>query len=201
MDRDATPAPLLGAESLTPVTQGTWELQVVLVERVSQMANGQGAIQRVHVSLHYVISYPLHPDCKHAEELLVFLVYTTMHSISKSYNVSFILLKEYNFRIAILFVIFSNTNRLHCTVDLAMVTIVNKPLLASGFCEIYQWYNLAIQVSSKPYIVYLVTCKAQCKIISTEVRVGTLGYSITLLVLCISLIIHMSQYYFCTSLP
>ena len=84
MDRDAIPAPLLGTESLTPVTQGTWGLQVVLVERVSQMACGQGVIQRVHVSPHYVISYPLHTDYKHAKELLVFLVYTTIQSISKN---------------------------------------------------------------------------------------------------------------------
>ena len=50
MDKEATPVPLLGAESHTPVTQGTWWLLVVLVERVSQMANGQGVIQHVHVS-------------------------------------------------------------------------------------------------------------------------------------------------------
>ena len=50
MDREATPIPLLGAESLTPVTQGTGGLQVVLVELVSQMACGQGVIQHVHVS-------------------------------------------------------------------------------------------------------------------------------------------------------
>ena len=84
MGRDATPAPLLGAESLTPVTQGTWGLQVVLVERVSQVVSGQGVIQHVHVSPHYVIIYPLHTDYKHPEELLVCLVYTTIHSISKS---------------------------------------------------------------------------------------------------------------------
>ena len=69
MDRDATPAPLLGAESLTPVTQGMKRLQVVLVERVSQMACGQGVIQLVHVSPHYIIPHPLHTDYKHAEEL------------------------------------------------------------------------------------------------------------------------------------
>ena len=54
MDREATPAPLLGAESLTPVTQGTGWLQVVLVEHVSHlMDSGQGVIQHVDVSLHY----------------------------------------------------------------------------------------------------------------------------------------------------
>ena len=50
MDREATPAPLLGAESLTPVTQGTGWLQVVLVEHVSQMVCGQEVILLVHVS-------------------------------------------------------------------------------------------------------------------------------------------------------
>ena len=60
MDRDTTPALLLGAESLTPVTQGTGGLQVVLVEYVSQMASGLGLIQRVHVSPHYVIIYILY---------------------------------------------------------------------------------------------------------------------------------------------
>ena len=49
MDGEATPLPLLGVESLTPVTQGTEWLQVVLVERVSQMVSGQGSIQPVHV--------------------------------------------------------------------------------------------------------------------------------------------------------
>ena len=53
MDREATAAPLLGAESLTPVTQGTGWLQVVLVEHVSQMVSGQGVIQHVLVSAHY----------------------------------------------------------------------------------------------------------------------------------------------------
>ena len=53
MVRDATPAPLLGAESLTPVTQGTGGLQVVLVEHASQMACGQGVIQLVPVSHHH----------------------------------------------------------------------------------------------------------------------------------------------------
>ena len=63
MDRDATPAPLLGAESLTPVTQGTGGLQVVLVERVSQMVSGQGVIQLVHVSPYFtVILYPLQTE-------------------------------------------------------------------------------------------------------------------------------------------
>ena len=81
-DRDATPALLLGVLSLTPVTQGTWGRQVVLEEHVNQMANGQGVIQLVHVSPHYVISYHLHTDYNHAKELLVFLVYTTIHSIS-----------------------------------------------------------------------------------------------------------------------
>ena len=47
---EGTPAPLLGAESLTPVAQGTGGLQVVLVEHVSQMACGQGVIQHVPVS-------------------------------------------------------------------------------------------------------------------------------------------------------
>ena len=50
MDRDTSPAPLLGAQSLTSVTEGTRGLQVVLVERVSQMVSGQGLIQLVHVS-------------------------------------------------------------------------------------------------------------------------------------------------------
>ena len=36
MVREATPAPLLGAQSLTPVTQGIGWLQVVLVEHYSQ---------------------------------------------------------------------------------------------------------------------------------------------------------------------
>ena len=75
-------APLLGAESLTPVTQGTGWLQVVLVEHVSQMANGQGVIQLVHVSPHYVLSYSLHTDYKHAKELIVC---TTIHFISKCF--------------------------------------------------------------------------------------------------------------------
>ena len=48
MDKDATPAPLLGVLSLTPVTQGTQGLQVVLVEHVSQVVSGQGLIQHVH---------------------------------------------------------------------------------------------------------------------------------------------------------
>ena len=72
MDRDATPAPLLEAESLTPVTQGIWGLQVVLVEHVSQITSGQGLIQLVHVSPHYVIWYLLY-DYKHAQELLAFI--------------------------------------------------------------------------------------------------------------------------------
>ena len=50
MDGATTPAPLLGAESLTPVTQGTEWLPVVLVEHVSLMVSGQGSIQPVHVS-------------------------------------------------------------------------------------------------------------------------------------------------------
>ena len=51
--REATPAPLFGAESLTPVTQGTGWLQVALVEHVNQVACGQGFdIQPVHISLH-----------------------------------------------------------------------------------------------------------------------------------------------------
>ena len=62
MDRDATPAPRLGTLSLTPVTRGTQWLQVVLEEHVSQMACGQGLIQLVHVSPHYVDIYPLHTD-------------------------------------------------------------------------------------------------------------------------------------------
>ena len=53
MDRETTAATLLGAESLTPVTQGTGWLQVVLVEHVSQMVSGQGVIQHVLVSAHY----------------------------------------------------------------------------------------------------------------------------------------------------
>ena len=54
MDREATLAALLGAESLTPVTQGTGWLQVVLVEHVNQMDCGQGVIQHVQVSLYIV---------------------------------------------------------------------------------------------------------------------------------------------------
>ena len=50
MDREATPVPLLGAESLTPVTQGTLGQQAVLVEHVSHMARGQEVIQLVPVS-------------------------------------------------------------------------------------------------------------------------------------------------------
>ena len=57
------------------------------------MANGQGVIQQVHVSPHYVISYPLHTDYKYVKELLVFLVYATIHSIST--NLMFPI-KEYN---------------------------------------------------------------------------------------------------------
>ena len=53
MDKEGTPAPLLGAESLTPVTQGTGGLQVLLVEHVSQMACGQGVILLVPVSHHH----------------------------------------------------------------------------------------------------------------------------------------------------
>ena len=71
MDRDATPAPLLEAESLTPVTQGTEWLQVVLLEHVSQMACGQGVIQLVHVSPHYVyLIYYLYNYYKNVKELL-----------------------------------------------------------------------------------------------------------------------------------
>ena len=54
MDREATPGPLLGARSLTPVIQGTVGFQVVLVEHVNQITSGQGVIQHVHVSLHIV---------------------------------------------------------------------------------------------------------------------------------------------------
>ena len=50
MDREVTPAPQFGAESLTPVTQGTGGLQVVLGGHVSQMACGQGLILLVPVS-------------------------------------------------------------------------------------------------------------------------------------------------------
>ena len=53
MDKETTAATLLGAQSLTPVTQGTGWLQVVLVEHVSQMVSGQGVIQHVLVSAHY----------------------------------------------------------------------------------------------------------------------------------------------------
>ena len=82
-DRDATPELLLGAESLTPVTQGTGWLQVVLVEHVSQMANGQGVIQLVHVSPHYVIlisfTYWLQA-CKIIPNSLADLKYVKMYS-------------------------------------------------------------------------------------------------------------------------
>ena len=54
MDRETTAATLLGAQSLTPVTQGTGWLQVVLVEHVSQMVSGQEVIQHVQVSLYIV---------------------------------------------------------------------------------------------------------------------------------------------------
>ena len=50
MDIEDTPAPLLGAESLTPVTQGTGWRQVALVELVSHMACGQGVFLLVPVS-------------------------------------------------------------------------------------------------------------------------------------------------------
>ena len=63
MDRDSTPAPLLRVLSLTPVTQVTGWLQVVLSEYAVQMVSGQGVIQLVHVSPHFtVISYPLHTN-------------------------------------------------------------------------------------------------------------------------------------------
>ena len=55
MDRDTTPAPLLVVLSLTPVTQGTWGLQVVLVEHVCLVAAGQGVIQHVPVSSHLLL--------------------------------------------------------------------------------------------------------------------------------------------------
>ena len=80
MDRDTTPAPRLGALSHTPVTQGTGGLQVVLVEHVSQMANGQGVIQLVHVSPHYVNTLSIASQLttiKHAKELLAFF---SMHN-------------------------------------------------------------------------------------------------------------------------
>ena len=48
--REATLAPLLGAQSLTPVTQGTGCLQVTLVEHVCLVAAGQEIIQHVPVS-------------------------------------------------------------------------------------------------------------------------------------------------------
>ena len=50
MDKQATPVPLLGAQSLTPVTQGTLGLEVVLVEAVSQVVCGQEVLQFVPVS-------------------------------------------------------------------------------------------------------------------------------------------------------
>ena len=50
MDRERTPAPLLGAESLTPVTQGTGWLQVILLEHVGHMAGGQEVFLLVPVS-------------------------------------------------------------------------------------------------------------------------------------------------------
>ena len=51
MDRETTPAPQLGVQPPTPVRQATSWLQVVLVEYVSQMVSGQGAIQIVQVSV------------------------------------------------------------------------------------------------------------------------------------------------------
>ena len=54
MDGEATPAPLLGRQSITLVTRGMKCLQVVLIEHVSQITSGQGVIQHVHVSLHIV---------------------------------------------------------------------------------------------------------------------------------------------------
>ena len=78
MDGDATPALLLGAESLTPVTQGTWGLQVVLVEHVSQITSGLGLIQLVHVSPHYAISHPLHTDYKQAK--ITHYLHTDLHT-------------------------------------------------------------------------------------------------------------------------
>ena len=50
MDREATPVPLLGVQSLTPVIQGTLELQAVLVGGVCHMVGGQEVIQLVPVS-------------------------------------------------------------------------------------------------------------------------------------------------------
>ena len=50
MGRDVYPLPRLGAQSLTPVTQGTLELQAVLVGDVNQLACGQEVIQLVPVS-------------------------------------------------------------------------------------------------------------------------------------------------------
>ena len=50
MDREATPVPLLGTQSLTPVTQGTLGLQAVLVEGVCHMVRGQEVLQLVPVS-------------------------------------------------------------------------------------------------------------------------------------------------------
>ena len=50
MDREDTLAPLMGTQSLTPVTQGTGRLEVVQGEHVSRVACGQEAIQHVPVS-------------------------------------------------------------------------------------------------------------------------------------------------------
>ena len=52
MDKNPIPAQYLGAESSTPVTQGTGWLQVAPEEHVSQMVSGQGVIQHVDVSSH-----------------------------------------------------------------------------------------------------------------------------------------------------
>ena len=49
MVRDLTLAPLMGAQSPIPVTQGTVWRQVVQGEHVNQVAGGQEAIQHVPV--------------------------------------------------------------------------------------------------------------------------------------------------------
>ena len=56
MDRDATPAPLLGAQSLTLATQDTGSLEV-LQEHVSLMDCGQEVHLLAHVSISVFGSY------------------------------------------------------------------------------------------------------------------------------------------------
>ena len=71
MDRETTAATLLGAQSPTPVTQGTGWLQVVLLEHVSQIVSGQGVIQHVHVSAQYC-ALPLQ---QHTDAVIPYIIH------------------------------------------------------------------------------------------------------------------------------